>query len=84
MTPKKKADKELKAAYALYQEKIADKAKAEQQRTAEAKKKECKAKAERLAATRALKQQERNAATSQKSHNTPNNSKRKTKSDKAL
>ena len=61
----------------MYKKKIAEEAKAARARERERKKEEKEAKARELAASRALKQQQRHAATSQKSHDALNNSKRK-------
>jgi hypothetical protein len=70
-------NRELKAAATLYKKKQAEAAKVAQQQAAEERVKLKKAKAEKLAAARALKKQQRNAATAEKSHDTPNRPKRK-------
>lgn len=70
-------DRELKAAATLYKKKIAEEAKALRQVAKERAAEERKAKAAELAATRALKKQQRDAATSQKSRDTLNKGKRK-------
>jgi hypothetical protein len=72
----KKDKKKLEAVARLYKKQIADEAKAARQRERERKKEEKEAKAKELAASRALKQQQCNAATSQKSHDTHNKGKR--------
>jgi hypothetical protein len=72
----KKDKKKLEAASRLYNKQIADEAKAARQRERERKKEEKEAKAKELAASRALKQQQRDAVTLQKSHDTHNKGKR--------
>jgi type IV secretory pathway VirB10-like protein len=69
--------RELKASETLYKKKMAEEAKAERQRAKEEREKAKKARREELAAARALKQQERDAATTQKSRDTLNKGRRK-------
>jgi hypothetical protein len=70
-------DRELKAAATLYKKKMAEEAKALRQIARERAAEERKARAAELAAARALKKQQRDAATSQKSRDTLNKGKRK-------
>ncbi|KAF1828339.1 hypothetical protein BDW02DRAFT_469677, partial [Decorospora gaudefroyi] len=70
-------DRELKAAVTAYKKKQAEAAKLAQQHAAEERRKAKRARAAQLAAQRALNKQQRDAATAEKSRNTPNNSKRK-------
>ena len=68
--------KELKAASILFDKKMAEEAKLQRQRKKEEKQKEKKARADELAAARALKKQQRDTETLQKSRNTLNKGKR--------
>jgi hypothetical protein len=68
---------ELKVAATLYKKKQAEAAEEARQKEREEAAMAQKARAEKLAAARELKKQRRDAATAQKSHNTPNKSKRK-------
>ncbi|KAG9185961.1 hypothetical protein G6011_02517 [Alternaria panax] len=70
-------DRELKAAATAYKKQQAEEAKVARQLTKEERDRERKARAAELAAQRALKKQQRDAATAQKSHDTPTGSKRK-------
>jgi hypothetical protein len=72
----KSHDRELKAAAILYKKKMAEEAKALRKVARERAAEERKAKAAELAAARALKKQQRDAATSQKSRDIPNKGKR--------
>ena len=73
----KTQDRELEAAAALHKKQQAEAAKVARQHAAEERRKEKKARAEELAAARALKKKQRDAATAQKSRDTPNKGKRK-------
>ena len=70
-------DRELKAAAILYKKKIAEEAKALRTIARERAAEERKARAAELAAARALKKQQRDAATPQNSRDTPSKGKRK-------
>jgi hypothetical protein len=74
---KKTHNRESKAAATLYKKKQAKAAKVARQQATEEFAKAKKAKAEELATARALKKQQRNAATAEKSHDTPNRPKQK-------
>ena len=69
--------RELKAAATLYKKRMAAEAKVARQHAKEEREKAKKARTEEVAAARALKKQQRNAATLQKSRDTPNKGKRK-------
>jgi hypothetical protein len=69
--------RELKAVARLYKRKQAEAAKVARQKAAEVRRKAKAARAEELAAARALKKLQRDAATSQKSHDTGNKVKQK-------
>jgi hypothetical protein len=73
----KTRDRELKAAASLYNKKQAEAVKAARREAAEQRAKEKKARAKELAAAWALKKLQREAATLQKSRDTPNKGKRK-------
>jgi hypothetical protein len=73
----KARDRELKEASKLYQKQLQEAAWAERQRAAEERRELKKARAEELAAARALKKRQRDAATAEKSRDKANTSKRK-------
>lgn len=73
----KSHDRDLKAAATLYKKKLQEAAKVARQEAKEQRDRERKARAEELAASRALKKQQREAATPKKSHDTPSIPKRK-------
>jgi hypothetical protein len=77
-------DRELKAAATIYKKKMAEEAKALRQITREHAAENCKTRAAELAAARALKKQQRDAATSQISRDTLNKDKQKASQSAAL
>ena len=70
-------DREIKAAAAIYKKQQAEAAKVARQHAAEERCKAEKERADKLAAARALKKQQNDTATTQKSHDTPTGRKRK-------
>ncbi|CAE7002820.1 hypothetical protein P3342_001682 [Pyrenophora teres f. teres] len=77
---KKTETRELKAAAKLYKKRMADEAKALRAAARERRDEERKARAQDLAAARALKKQQRDAATLQKARDRENKAKRKASS----